>query len=165
MAQGIPEGFRSLAGERAPGLVGDGTRHDDREPPSALFEERLDREDRRFGVERVEDGLEQDQVGAAVGETRERLAVGCNELVEIDVSETRIVDFGRDRRGLVGRPEHAGDEARLARVAIGESLGGFAGEPGRGVVQLVHQAIEPVVGLRRGVRVEGIGLDDVGARR
>ena len=78
VAQGIPEGFRSLAGERAPGLVGDGARYDDREPPSALLEQRLDREDRRLGVERVEDGLEQDQVGSAVGETREGLAVGCH---------------------------------------------------------------------------------------
>ncbi len=163
MAQGIPEGFRSLAGERAPGLVGDGARDDDGEPPSALLEQRLDREDRGFGVERVEDGLEQDQVGAAVCEARERLAVGCHELVEIDVAKTRIVDFGRDRRGLVGRTEHAGDEARPARVALHRAVRRFAGESGRGVIQLVHHTLQAVVGLRRGVRVEGVGLDDVGA--
>jgi len=78
-------------------------------------------------------------------------------------AETRIVDFGRDGRGLVGRPEHARDEARLARVALHRSVRRFAGERGRGVIQLVHQALQAVVGLRGGVRVEGVGLDDVGA--
>ena len=162
VAQGIPEGFRSLAGEGAPGLVGDGPGHDDRKAPAAFVEQRLDREDRRLGVQRVENGLEENQVGAAVDESLERLAIDLHELVEIDVAETRVVDFGRDRRGLVGRSEHAGDEARLARVALHRAVRRFAGELGRGVVQFVHQALQAVVGLRRSVRVEGVGLDDVG---
>ncbi len=163
VAQGIPEGFRRLPGERAPGLVGDGARDDHREPPSALLEQRLDGEDRRLGVERVEDGLEQDEVGSALGKARERLAVGRHQLVEIDVAETRIVDFGRDRRGLVGRPEHAGDESRLAGIPVHVLVRRLAGELGRGVVQLVDMPLKAVVRLRRRVRVESICLDDVGA--
>ena len=41
-----------------------------------LGEDLLDREDRRLGVERVEDRLDQDDVGAAVDQAAQLLAVG-----------------------------------------------------------------------------------------
>ena len=43
---------------------------------------RLDREQRRLGVERVEDRLDQQQVGAAVDQALGRFGVGVDELVE-----------------------------------------------------------------------------------
>ena len=73
----------------------------------------LDGEDRRLGVEGVEDRLDQQQVGAAVDQAARLLGIGRAQLVEGDVAEAGIVDVRRDRRGAVGRPERAGDEARL----------------------------------------------------
>ena len=49
------------------------------------------REDRGLGVEGVEDGLDQEQVDAAVDEAACRLAVGRAELVEGDVARPRVV--------------------------------------------------------------------------
>ena len=71
-------------------------------------------EDRRLGVQRVEDGLDQEEVGAALEQAARLLAVGVAQLVEGDGAGARIVDVGRHRGGAVGRPDRAGDEARLA---------------------------------------------------
>ena len=70
--------------------------------------------ERRLGVERVEDGLDQEQVGAAVDQAADLLAIGGAQIVEGDGAEAGIVDVGRDRGGAVGRADRAGDEARLA---------------------------------------------------
>ena len=78
----------------------------------------LDREDRGLGVERVEDRLDQQQVGAAVEQAARLLAVGLDQLVEGDVACARIVDVGRDRGGLGRGSERAGDEARLLRRRV-----------------------------------------------
>ncbi len=128
------------------------------------LEQALDREDRRLAVQRVEDRLAEDEIGAAVEETAQALGVGRDQLVEGDVAEARIVDVGRDRRRLARRPEHAGDEARAVRRFRGELVGRLAGEPRRGEVELVRERFQPVVGERGRVRVERVGLDDVRAR-
>ena len=44
---------------------------------AALVEGLLDGEDRRLGVQRVEDGLDQDEVGAAVDQAADLLGVGA----------------------------------------------------------------------------------------
>ena len=74
-----------------------------------------DGEDRRLGVERVEDRLDQQQVGAAVDQPARLLAIGRAQFVEGDGAEARIADVGRDRGGAVGRADGAGDEARRGR--------------------------------------------------
>ena len=84
--------------------------------------------DRRLGVERVEDGLDQQQVGAAVEQALDLLGIGAAQLVEGDGAEAGIGDVGRDRSGAVGRPERAGDEARAAVLALRE-IGRRAREP------------------------------------
>ena len=129
-----------------------------------LGEDLLDREDRRLGVERVEDRLEQDEVGAAVDQAARRLAIGRDEIVEGDGAEAGIVDVGRDRGGAVGRADGAGDEARpVRRLARSTMSAGLAGEPRALAVQLVGEPLHAVVGLGDRGRGEGVGLDDVGA--
>ena len=100
---GVPERLGDLPRERATGGVGDGARDDDRPAPLVLLEQRLEREDRRLGVEGVEDRLDDEQVGAAVDQAAGLLEVGLDELVEGDVALARVVDVGGDRGGAVGR--------------------------------------------------------------
>ena len=78
---------------------------------------------RRLGVQRVEHRLDQDDVGAALDQPAHLLRVGLAQLVEVDVAEAGIVDVGRDRRRAVGRPDGAGDEARLVRRLRGPRVG------------------------------------------
>ena len=163
MAHRVPERLGRLARERAARGVGDRAGDDERQAHAARLEVFVDREQRGLGVERVEDGLDQQQVDAAVDQRGHRFGVGGHQLVEADVAKARIVDVGRDRGGAVGRTEHAGDEARLLRRFRCPGVGAFAGKPGSGKVDLAHPALQLVVGLRDARRVEGVGLDDVGA--
>ena len=47
-----------------------------------LVEQRLHREDRRLGVQRVEYGLDQEQIDAAHHQRARRLAVGRDQIIE-----------------------------------------------------------------------------------
>ncbi len=162
MADRVPERGRRLARERAAGAVGDGAGDHHRQPAAALGERLLAGEDRRLGVQRVEDGLDQEQVGAAVDQPADLLGVGIAQLVEGDGAEAGIVDVGRHRGGAVGRPERAGDEARLAVVLLGFERRA-PGEPRAVAVQLVDDVLHAVIGLGDAGRGEGVGLENVGA--
>ena len=122
----------------------------------------LRRDDRRLGVERVEDRLDEDDLGAAVDEAPHLLGIGLAHLVEGDRAVAGIVHVGRDRQRAVRRADGAGDEAAAAVLRLGEDRR-LAGEARALAVQLVDDRLEAVVGLGdRGAR-EGVGLDDVGA--
>ena len=165
MADSVPERGGGLAGQRASARVGDGA-GDHHWPAPAMLREQLEqRVDRRLGIKRVEDGLDQQQVAAALDQARSRLAVGGDQLVEGDVALARVVDVGRDRRGAVGRAERAGHQPWPVRGGTRRRVGRLAGELRRGAVHFVHDRLEAVVGLRDRVGIEGVGLDDVGAGR
>ena len=116
-----------------------------------------------LGVQRVEDGLDQQQVDAAFDQRARAFEIGRSELVEIDVAEGRIVDVRRERRRAVRRTERAGDEhhfAGLRGVLVRRAARDLRG----GQVDLAHQLFGVVVGLRGMVRRERVRLDDVRAR-
>ena len=161
VAHAVPERRHRLAGEDAARGVGDGAGDDHRQPLAALLHQLVEGEDRRLGVERVEDRLDQEQVAAAFEQALGLLAVGGAQLGEGDVARRRIVDVGADARRLRRRPERAGDEARLVGAAV--AVAGGARQARAGDVHLAGEGAEVVVGLGHRGRAEGVGLDDVGA--
>ena len=163
MAHRMPEGGRRLAGQRAARAVGDRAGDHDRQPHAALGEDLLASEDRRLGVERVEDRLDQDQVGAAVDQAIDLLAIGDAQFVEGDRAIAGIVDVRRHRGGAVGRPDRAGDEPALA-VRLFRLDRGAPGEPRAVAVEFVYRVLHAVIRLGDAGRGEGVGLQDVGAR-
>ena len=165
VAQRIPEGFGGLPRERAPRGVGDRARDHHRPAAAGAFEELFEGEERRLGIERVEDRLDQQQVGAAIGQAANGFVVGGDQFVETDVAVARIVHVGRDRRGARGRAQHAGDEARLGRRLRRKFVAHLARQACTGEVQFVDDGFEPVIGLRDCRRVEGVGFEDVGTGR
>ena len=110
----IPERFRQLARQQAAGFVGDGAGDHHGHVDAAGFGDLGDGVERGLGVQRVEDGFDQQQVGAAVEQAVDLLAIGLAQVVEGDGAVAGVGDVGRDRGGAVGRAERAGDEARLA---------------------------------------------------
>jgi hypothetical protein len=162
---GVVERLGDLAGQRATGGVGDGPGDDDRPAPRILLEQRLAGEDRRLGVEGVEDRLDEQQVGAALDEAAGLLEVGGDELVVGDVALARVVDVRGDGRRAVRRAEGAGDVARPVGRALGHRVALGARDPGGGEVHLVGELDHVVVAQADRVGVEGVGLDEVGAGR
>src|SRR5580698_1084905 len=110
MADRMPERGRRLAGKRASRAIRDGARDHQRHLKAALGEGFETGEDRGLGVEGVEDGLDQENIGAAVDEAPDLLAIGDAELVETYGAEAWIVDVRRKRSGSVRRPQGSGDE-------------------------------------------------------
>ncbi|MNY32985.1 hypothetical protein D3C86_1672350 [compost metagenome] len=83
-------------------------------------------EDRGFGVEGVEDGFDQDQVGAALDQALGGFGVVFHQLIKGHVAVARVIDVRRQRASAAGRTEHAGDEARLVRGFQGLGVGHLA---------------------------------------
>jgi hypothetical protein len=126
----IPERFRQLSRQQAAGFVGDGAGDHHGHVDAARFGDLGDRVQRRLGVQRVENGFDQQQIGAAVEQAVDLLAIGLAQIVEGDGAIAGVRYVGRDRGGAVGRAERAGDETRLA-VLGADALGGGAREPWR----------------------------------
>ena len=163
MAHRIPECLAGLAGERAAGGVGDGARDHHRQPQLVDVEVLLDGEQRRLGIERVENGFDDQDVDTALDQAVDGFQIGRAQLVEADIAEAGVIDVRRNGGGARGGSQHAGDEARFVRILCGRLVGGFARQAGSGEVELRHQMFHVVV--RHGNRggIEGVGLEDVGA--
>ena len=119
-------------------------------------------EDRRLGVQRVENGLDEDEVGAAVDEPSDLLAVGEAQFIEGHRAEAGIVDIRRKGRGAVGRSQCAGDEPAPAVGPFRLDCG--APRQSRPVaIELVDDILSAVVGLRDRGRGEGVGFENIRA--
>ncbi len=159
---GNPEGLERLRVERA-ARVENGDGNLDRDAASDLLEGLLDGEERGLGVERVEDGFDQQGVAAALDQAERLLAVGVDELHVGDAARAGVVGVAGNRGGAVGRAHRAGDEALAARIRGDEFIADAAGEA-RGLdVEFRDDGLEVVIGLGNDLGVERVGLDDVGA--
>ena len=158
----IPERFRQLPRQQPAGLVGDGARDHHGHVDAAFLGDFRNRVERGLGVQRVENGFDQQQIGAAVEQAVDLFAIGLAQIVEGDGAIAGVGNVGRDRSGAVGRAERAGDETRLA-VLGADALGGGAGEFCAVAVEFIGEVRHVVVGLRDRGRGERVGRDDVGA--
>ena len=125
MAHRIPERLGELARQQSPGFVGDGAGHHHGHVDAALFRDFGNGVERGLGVQRVEDGLDQQEIGAAVEQALDLLAIGGAQIVEGDGAVAGIGHVRRDRGGAVGRADRAGDKAGLAVLAA-DAFGGGA---------------------------------------
>ena len=151
-----------------------------------LVEDFADGDEGGLGVERVEDGFDEEQVGAAGDEGADLLGVGGLDLVEGDDAEAGVVGVGRVRERDGERADGSGDEA-LAAGLVADAVGPFAALPRGLLVDLPGEVAEHGVvddllvelgvfaaAVLAGVvdeelalgdagGAEGVGLDDVGA--
>ena len=152
MPDGCIEGFECLAGERASVPVARRDRHDDGEAGCHL---RRGIED-GFRVERVETGLDEQQVDAAFDKGSDLFAVNRRHLVEREGTGCGIGYIGTECQRFGCRADAAGDPHR-ARGGIclpAGDAGAFPCEGGR-------LAGESVFLLGDAVGTECVGLDDV----
>lgn len=163
VGHGVPERFGGLAGKGTAGGVGDGAGNHDRQLDAQLFKHALYGEDRGFGVQGVENGFDQDQVGAAFDQAFGGLGVVFHQFIEGHVAIAGVVHVRGQRAGAAGRAEHAGDEARLFRVFEGLRIGNLAGQASAFYVQFVGQFFHAVVGHGNPGGVEGVGFQNVSA--
>jgi hypothetical protein len=153
-----PECVDRLPGQGPPAAIGDGRRQDDGHLAVRVYFGCC--EQRRLGAQRIDDRLDEQHVDAAVNQAAHLLRERVLHPIERDGAERGIVDVRRNRQRLVGRPNRACYEARFLR---GRPLvGGLPRELRRLDVQLVHERLERIVGLRDRRPTERVRLDDVG---
>ena len=147
-----PERLDGLPREVAAALV-DGR---EREPERQLRSRVLRGDDRRLRVQRVEDGLDQEQVDAALAQGAHLLGVRLRHLVEGRGAVGGIVHARRERERDVERADRAGNEPA-------ELVGDLPREPRSLQRHLGCDVLEPVVGLADPRRGEGVRRRDVRA--
>ena len=76
MAHRGPEGFHRLARERAARGIGDRAGDDDGQVEARRRRGGAHRVDSRLGIQRVEDGFDEDDIGAALDQRARRFAIG-----------------------------------------------------------------------------------------
>ena len=158
------EGLDGLPREGAAAGVGErsGDHHGDR--AAQPLAERVDGPEGRLGVERVENGLHQQDVRPAVHQSPHLIRICFDQLCEGHLAGRGILYVGRHRGRAVRGTHRSRHETRLLRVAGRELVGRAACDSGCGLRNLVSALFEPVVGQRHGVGVERVGFDDVGSR-
>ncbi len=128
---------------------------------SFLREHFLRRKDRGFGIQCVENSLDQDDVGTAIDQTTHLLGIGKPQIIEADGTITGIVDVRRDRGCAVGRPECASHEAPPAVLCLGPPRS-TPRQPRAIAIEVVDHVLHAVIGLGDPGRGEGVGLQNVG---
>ena len=161
MAQRVIKGFGGLAGQRAPGGIGDGAGDHNRQIDPQRFKLLFNRKNRRFGVEGIEHSLNQNQIRPAFHQRFGGFTVGFHQPVKGDVAEGRVVDVGRNGRSAVSRAEDPCDVARFFRRACGPGIGAGAGQFRRHKVDFRRQGFHLVIRHRDGRRVKGVGFNDI----
>ena len=148
------EGLDGLSREGAAAGVGQRARDHDGDFAAEPLGQEVDGVERRLGVERVEDRLDEQDVDPAVEKSLRLRRVGVDQLAEGDLARRGVRHVGRHRGRAVRRAHRPGDEARLLRVARRRGVGRRTGHRSGGTGHLAGVGLEPVVAQRDGVGVE-----------
>jgi len=162
MPHRIPECLGRLPRQRPAGGIRDRAGNHDRQLEPQRFETATHREDRRLRIEGVEDRFDHEKVDAAFDQRHRGNLIRLGKPFERGVAVTGIVHVGRDRRGAIARAQNARNELRFTALR-GKTVGGLACEPGCRTIEVSYERLHAVVAHRRGIRVERVGFDDVGA--
>ncbi len=151
----VPERLDGLPREGPSGGIDDRPADDQGNPLAQLVEQRFDGENRRLRVQRIEDCLDEQQVGPALDETSSGVAVRGLQLLPGHGACRGVADIRADGGSPVRRPEGSGHVSRAARIRAFRRVGCLAREARRGHVHLADDIrAEPVVGLGDGRRRE-----------
>jgi hypothetical protein len=148
------ERLDALAREHRAGCF-NGARDHHRHPSLRERERVLGAEERGLDVAGVLLRLDQEEVDAALEQADHLFPERLAQPVERDAA--------RDRDRLRGRPDRAGGEA--GTLLRGRLVRGLGGELRRDAVEFPRPRFEPVLGEHDRRAAEGVGLDDVRARR
>ena len=163
VADAVVEGADGLAGQGAARGVGDRDGNHHGQAYTGFVKDALDGEQGGLGVERIEDGFDQQRVHAGGNQGAHLFRVGGDNLIPGHGAEVGPVDVGGHRERAVERSDGTRNEATPSGRGGGGLGRGAAGAGDGGGVQLRDQRLQMVVGLGDRGGVEGVGFNDVGA--
>ncbi len=121
----LPHGPQApkTASHRASAVVDDGAADHDGDAHALVAEELVQRKDGGLGVERVKDGLHQEQVHAALVQRLGLVVVGAHHLVVRDAAERRVLHARGHAQRLVGGANGARHKARPGARVLAQKAG------------------------------------------
>src|SRR5437899_12002886 len=97
MRNRIPKGFDRLARDSAiTASLNKRQRGHKWEPEVAIVEKLINSKERGFRIERIEDGLDQQEINSAIDQATDLLVVDPHQFVIGSAAGRRIVDIGRN---------------------------------------------------------------------
>src|SRR5437016_1531640 len=177
--------FHGLTAQRSPGAVRHRSGNHQWNFLSGLFKDLRNGKERGFGVERVENGFDQQKIDISFEQGLGLIEISLFELIKRDGAESRIVYIWRHRRrhgkGPYGSRNKPASSC-LIRNALRSAAGDFSSRQiylahEGAKIGIVHDALEKFLILATtlrfagkkeivqpdGGRTERVGLDDVGA--
>ena len=139
------ECLQRLPAQRASGEVADRGAHHDGQVTAESAVQLLAGINGGLGIQRVEDGLDDEGVYPTPDERLSLFGVGIEEFIIGQVAGCRIANIGRHGAGLVGRPYAACHEAGL--LFSGELISRLTGESGACFSNVGSHRLQVVVGL------------------
>src|SRR5690606_6240722 len=121
------ESFRGLTGKRTPRSISDRTGDHDRNPAFfwikrnvSFFVDVLNCVQSRFGIQRIEDSLHQDDIGTSVEQSSHLLGISFGKLVKSNRTVARIIYVRRKGGSSIGWAYGSGHEPGFVGLAGGK---------------------------------------------
>ena len=140
----VPERLDGLRGDHRLATAAHGGGDHQREADAVLGEDLLDGDEGGFGVEGIEDRLDEQKVGAAGDEGADLAAVVGLDLIKGDNAEAGVVGVGGVGERDGERPDGSGDVAATTG-GVGDAVGPFAALAGGLEVDVVGEFLEELV--------------------
>mmetsp|Transcript_8580 Transcript_8580/g.11613 ORF Transcript_8580/g.11613 Transcript_8580/m.11613 type:complete len:237 (-) Transcript_8580:894-1604(-) len=163
MAHTDPEGLVGLSAQCAPAVVHNGATHHHWNTAPLLFKELVNGKQCSFGIQSVEDGLNQQQVHTSSNQTTHLVIVCLHHLIKRGGTVSRVLHRRRNTQSAVGGPNGSGSKTGLAGVLAGKLHTGSLCKLSCSLVQPEHLiiCIQGVVGLGNESSRERVCLNDV----
>ena len=169
MAERSIESLHRLTAESATRGIRHSTAANDRNIASCFLAEVGDSLQCHLSVKRIEDGLYEQHVGAAVNESAGLLMISVIKLLEGNVALSRIVHVAAHRQRLIRRTHRAGDDNCFGVFVVpflvcGDTIAAI-NRPlrtlRRCLAYLIHKVLQVIVAEREAVAVKRVRLYDV----
>ena len=139
------------------------TGHHDRNALPGGFKIFVDGEKRRLRVQRVENRFDQQDINAAFHQAARLFVVNLAQFVEGDAARGGAIHILRHRGRAIGRPHRSSHQKMPAGMRRFKFVGDLARDFRARDIEFMNVMFEAVIERGNRVRVECVGLDDVGA--
>ncbi len=160
----VPECLRRLPCQGATTGIRDRSGYHNRQVLSQGLQAVQHRINCRLGIEGIKNGFYQENIRSALNQAPCGFGIGLHQFVKRNIPETRIIDIRRNRGGTVAGAQNTRDKTGPAGRLFLDPVGHGSGQAGSFHVQFMHQVLHVVIRHGNRIGIEGVGLENVGAR-
>ena len=157
------ECFQRLTGQGTATGIGNSNGQHQRYFSTSLLHSFARRIDSRLGIQRIENGFNQNSIHPTFEQSIHLLLIGLNQFIERYGTISRVVYIRTHRTGFVGRANGTCYKTRFFRILACILIGQFAGQLSGGQVYFATIVFHPIIGHRNALCIERIGFDNIGS--